>query len=347
MMPGRRDKLIACITLILILSGCAGDAPGPGEEQVEADEADITDAMIDAIETITSARMANGIVPRLNQSKSLGCLDARFSVRSDLDPVLAQGVFQPGAEYQALVRFANASTTDDTEKDFRGMSFKLYGISGEPLWGGASEQHFLLNSYPGLFAEDPSEFLAFLEATAEGSIWKFFINPSHWDALKIILQGREVIDSPFNITYWSTTPYRLGRDTTTAVKYSARACDASMEINTERHENFLRDAMVEQLQAGPVCFDFGVQLQDDPVSMPIEDASIIWDESVSPFRTIANLIIEDQAFNNEAALMTCEQQAFNPWHSLPDHRPLGGINRVRLPVYTEAAEFRLQESRYP
>ncbi len=31
---------------------------------------------------------------------------------------------------------------------------------------------------------------------------------------------------------------------------------------------------------------------------------------------------------------------FNPWHSLPEHRPLGSSNRARLTMYYELAKLR-------
>jgi hypothetical protein len=40
----------------------------------------------------------------------------------------------------------------------------------------------------------------------------------------------------------------------------------------------------------------------------------------------------------------CENLAFNPWRSLPEHRPLGGINRVRKDLYQELAKFRHQRN---
>jgi hypothetical protein len=36
----------------------------------------------------------------------------------------------------------------------------------------------------------------------------------------------------------------------------------------------------------------------------------------------------------------CENLAFNPWRVLPEHRPLGGLNRVRKNLYQESAGFR-------
>jgi hypothetical protein len=36
----------------------------------------------------------------------------------------------------------------------------------------------------------------------------------------------------------------------------------------------------------------------------------------------------------------CERIAFNPWHCLTDHRPLGNMNRARREIYDAMAKFR-------
>jgi hypothetical protein len=87
-----------------------------------------------------------------------------------------------------------------------------------------------------------------------------------------------------------------------------------------------------------------VQFQQDAGEMPVEDASVIWDEDDAPYQKVARLTISQQDFSSAAALQNCERQRFNPWQSLEEHRPLGGINRVRRAVYSEAGEFRLQQS---
>jgi hypothetical protein len=78
--------------------------------------------------------------------------------------------------------------------------------------------------------------------------------------------------------------------------------------------------------------------------MPVEDATVEWDEAVSPFRTVAQIEIPPQSFESPQRLAFCENLAFNPWRSLPEHRPLGGINRVRKDLYQELAEFRHQRN---
>ena len=347
-MPMSKKKILCtCLTFGFAgsLLSCSGDSLGPGAESSNSNEAEITDQMIASIETIMLAKSQNGVLPRLNQAKSLGCFNAQFTVEQNLPTNLRHGLFAQAGPHTSLVRFANASTADDRDKDFRGMSIKVFDVSGQPLWGDAGQQDFLMNSYPALFASNPDEFLAFIEATADDAMWKFFVNPFNWDSVAIMLKGREKITSPFDINYWSTTPYRLGPDAGVAVKYAALSCTASPGQQPEDpDENFLRTVMQQQLAGAEACFDFTVQFQQDATDMPVEDASVIWDEKAAPYQKVARLTVPAQDFSSAAALQNCERQRFNPGQALEDHRPLGGINRVRRAVYSEAGEFRAQQS---
>jgi catalase len=341
----RGSTAILVLGLAGLLQACTEETLEPGQESSRSDEAEITEQMISAIEGIMLAKTENGVVPRLNQAKGLGCFNAEFTVEPNLPEKLRHGLFAQSGPHSSLVRFANASTADDRDKDFHGMSIKVSGVNGQTLWGEAGEQDFLLNSYPALFASNPAEFLSFINATADGAIWKFLINPFNWDSAAILIKGREAITSPFDIDYWSTTPYRLGPDESVAVKYAALSCTAAPGEEPEDPDaNFLRTVMQQQLAAGSACFDFMVQFQQDAGDMPVEDASVIWDEDDAPYQKVARLTIDQQDFSSVAALQSCERQRFNPWQSLEEHRPLGGINRVRRAVYSEAGEFRLQQS---
>lgn len=338
-----RIGFVAVISLLTAaLTACSDrDDLALGEEKISADEAGITADMIEAIKTVMVQRNPEGDLKRFNQVKGLGCLDASFTVRPDIDPDFKQGIFAEARSYPARIRFANATQWDDTRKDFRGMSIKVFDVDGEPLWGQSGEQDFLLNSYPALFAADPEDFLDFIEAQRDDSLISYFIRPSHFYSLKIIFKGREQIDSPFAIRYWSTTPYRLGSDKRRAVKYSVQPCDNTLPPpKVEKGPDFLTAAMKEQLAAAPACFQFMVQPQTDPEAMPIEDASVVWDEEKSPFVPVAAIEIPNQEFTGAGQIQDCEKMTFNPWQSLEAHKPIGGINRVRKPVYSEIPAFR-------
>ena len=219
----RRAALAGLALVVAALAGC-GEAPAPGAERSDPREHEITAAMIKAIKAVSRERHPDGIMKRFNQAKSLGCFDARFEVPQGLPEPLRQGLFADAASYPARLRFANASESDDREKDFRGLSIKVTATGAETLWGAPGVHDFLLNSHPALLAGTPQEFLDFIEATRDGALWKFFVKPWNWDSLLVVLRGRERIDSPFAIRYWSTTPFRYGDDAARAVKYSTRPC---------------------------------------------------------------------------------------------------------------------------
>jgi hypothetical protein len=98
--------------------------------------------------------------------------------------------------------------------------------------------------------------------------------------------------------------------------------------------------MVQTLAQREVIFDFQLQVQTDPHRMPIENASVEWPERLSPYITVAALRIPPQRFDSPGQLAFANNLSFNPWHSLPAHRPLGNQNRARRTVYLELSRLR-------
>jgi len=296
-----------------------------------------------AIKAVSITETRNNNVPRFNQAKTIACLNAEFKVHDDIPEQLKHGVFAKAASYPARLRFANATQQDDAKKDLRGLSIRLSNIEGETLWGENGFQDFVLNSHPALFVATPEDFLAFIHARQKNRKLGFFINPfdAHLKSLGIVLKARKKHISPLDIRYWSTVPSRLGKASGQVVKYSViPASNYQTSEAVEPGENQLRAAIKAHLYEGPASFHFAVQLQSDAQKMPIEDASTVWDESVSPFQIVATINIKDQKFDTPEALAECERCSFNPWQCLPDHEPLGRMNAVRKLVYAHAANLR-------
>ena len=323
-----------------------GESTQLGESHVRADEPEIANRLIQSIKQASLQHYPEGEVKRFNQAKGLGCFSADFAVAQNLPAELQQGLFRSGQVYPARIRFANASELDDSKKDFHGMSIKLSNVGGKSLWGQDGVQDFLLNSHPVLFAATPEDFLSFVEAVRDDAVWKYFINPQHLYSLLIVLKGRERIASPFDIRYWSTTPYRFGNKSSVAVKYSVKPCSSiASGVPDKPSSDYLTTRMEDHLRNADACFDFMVQFQTDPKAMPVEDASVEWSEGKSPFQKLATITIKEQDFQSVRAREQCEHMSFNPWQSLMTHEPIGGINRVRKPIYSELAKFRDEESR--
>jgi len=87
-----------------------------------------------------------------------------------------------------------------------------------------------------------------------------------------------------------------------------------------------------------------VQLRTNERTMPIEDATVLWPESESPFRTVAHLLLPRQEIATLREQDAYRNLAFNVWHALAAHRPLGGINRVRRRAYPLSSAWRQQQS---
>ena len=340
-------RRIFSLALLLLLASCNGD-----DRQLEIageypapDEAAVARQLTELAKEALSQRHSEGRTLRFNQPRHVGCVRADFIVDSDLPADLQVGLFAAPRTFPTWIRFANASGKPDTEKDFRGMSLKLMQVEGAKLFGAGDTHDFVLNNHPVLFVGNPEDFLDFVDHSLNSSPLLFFFNPLdlHIKEFRIVLAGRKHHPSHVAISYWSTTPYLFGEGK--AVKYAARPCSqATVELPETLTEGYLRDALRGQLASGGACFDFMVQFQTDAEKMPVEDATVEWDETVSPFRKVARVQIPSQSFESPEQMEFCENLAFNPWHSYPEHRPLGGLNRVRKHLYRELAEFRHQRN---
>ncbi|MDI5983637.1 hypothetical protein QLQ85_02460 [Halomonas sp. M4R5S39] len=353
-MPSPAERAAGTLALALVLwlglglvAGCSDDPElALGEERIAPDEAALERAMTARILEIGRRHEAAGeAIPRFNQPKTVACARATFEVPPHTGE-LARGLFAEPGEYAALLRFANATQQDDRVKDLRGLSVRLAGVEGaEGVDGTRGRQDFLFNSHPALFAGTPEDFQRFVSAVADDRLWWYFLNPlaPQPKSLWIALRARSRPDSPLAIGYYSTTPYRYGDDETSAVKYAVRPCDgeaANGDGADGDDPDYLRHAMAAQLAGGEACLTFMVQFQTDPEEMPIEDASVAWDEDASPFRPVARLRLPPQEIDAPDALARCESLVFNPWNTHPAHRPLGGINRMRRDLYQAAGELR-------
>jgi hypothetical protein len=310
-------------------------------ETVGPDEAALIQEFIAFLKDGSLKRHPTGPIRRYNQGRHTACVQGELTVLDGLAPELRVGLFAECKSYRAWIRFANASSSTDKERDVRGMSIQLADVPGRNLTEGATTQDFVLNSHPVMVIPDTRAFLELLRAMEAGGLQKLQYLLSHPRALRGGIAARAHHPSHLEIPYWSTTPYLFGDGR--AVKYSVRPCaQGTRTPPAHPTDSYLRDAMRAHLDRSEACFDFLVQFQRDPRTMPIEDASVEWSELDSPFRLVARIRIPAQKIDDAERLSRCEEISFNPWHALVEHRPLGGLNRARREIYRVMAEFRHQ-----
>ena len=279
----------------------------------------------------------DGLARRDEHPKSHGCVEGTFEVLADLPPEFAVGLFAAPRTYPAWLRFSNASTKpkDDKAGDGRGVGVKLMGVEGSR----SGTQDLVLMNGPRFFLRDAAQALAFNQAGANAL--KFFapsLNPFRWRVHELMaamaITGSKM-SSPLGARYWSVTPYLFGEG---AFKYSLIPAGEPSAHQDRTGPNFLHDNMAKSLAEADARFDFAIQLRTP--GMSVEDPTIEWRESDSPFVRVARLTIPKQGFDDPERLSFGENLSFTPWHGLDAHRPLGGINRVRRSVYEAISTLR-------
>ena len=140
------------------------------DEPPTQDETKLTAEFIEFLKRTSASRPPgkNGEVLRFNQGRATGCVEAEVTVPADLPERLRVGFFAVPRTYKAIVRFANATSTTDRDRDSRGMTIGVLDVPGTNLTSGQTRQDFVLNSHPVMPAPDAREFMALLKANESG-----------------------------------------------------------------------------------------------------------------------------------------------------------------------------------
>ena len=368
-------RLLGKLLLVLLIIGGLGWAGGSAyyawkfsgpvstEEEIPADEAALTQGIIEDAIRIVEQHRDNTRVLRDAHAKAHGCVKAQVTVLQNLVPELRHGVLaETGKTWQAWMRLSNGNAYPqfDSARDARGMAIKLLDVPGDKLLSSkatAANQDFVMFNHPVFFVRDVAEYKQNFAAQASGQkIQAFFPSwdPRSWEIRHLIIALKTLApapDSPVTATYNSIAPFKLGPHN---IKYRVvpdpQSCPPYElpEQNTAL-PNFLRNALYQQLSLDrvPACFALQVQRQNADYYMPIEDTSVQWSEDISPFETVATVRVEPQDFDTREQNLACDNLSFNPWHALPEHRPIGGINRLRKAVYEAVSVYRHQRNAAP
>ena len=74
---------------------------------------------------------------RATHLKTQGVVVGKFIIDDNLPPHLAQGLFAKPGTRDVIMRYSSLTPklVPDTDHAPRGMSFKVFGVEGEKLWG--------------------------------------------------------------------------------------------------------------------------------------------------------------------------------------------------------------------
>ncbi|MDC0707921.1 catalase [Stigmatella sp. ncwal1] len=285
--------------------------------------------------------------------KPQGTARGVFRIRQDLPMHLRVGVFAH-KEFPAWVRFSGdvVPQGSDLANNTLGLGIKLLGVPGTKLLEGeegALTHDFVLQNHDVFFANDAQEFAEFSAAALESDAALAQFLATHPRAAGILQEMASKQEESLLLThFFSAVPYAFGdRVVKYAVRPSHNGGHRSPTPAGDRGPDYLRRDLRKRLLKESASFDFFLQLQTDPVAMPIEKATVRWSESLSPFIPVATLELAKQDIDQPSQQESIDNLSFTGWHALPEHSPVGGVNRARRAVYKASADYRRRRNHVP
>jgi len=349
-----RDPLARFVTF-LINARRADEKLALAEERPLPGEAEFVDSIIASFQQQMRGLWKPGGFERGGNTKTQGIVRAEFIVHDGLPAELRRGIFAVPKSYRAWVRFSGPGpyiTPDIDDVGFMSISIKLMGVPGPKLMSEEQGTQDMFGVSPPTFVTPDVKANAQLqvESLKNASIF-YFVNLHRPHILDGIMQGLfiKTQSSPFEAPYFSCVPYLLGEGQ--AMQYSVSPKTSKRtpipRLPLRPPDDYLRQAMVGALDAGDVELDFRIQRQTDPHLMPIENASVLWPERLSPRVSVATLRIPRQKFDSPAQMEFAKRLSYNPWHSIAEHRPLGNQSRARHRIYLALSTLRHEMNAVP
>lgn len=281
-------------------------------------------------------------------TKTHGIVRAEFIVHDNLPPKLRHGIYAEPRTYKAWVRFSGPGpyiTPDIDDVGFMSISIKLMGVPGPKLMEEEKFTQDMFGVSPPTFVTPDTKANAQLqlESLKNTQIY-YFLNFHESHVLDFIMQGLwiKTQSSPLEAPYFSCVPYLLGEGQ--AMQYSvwpkSKRRTPIPRLPLRPPDDYLRNAMAATLAEEDVELEIRLQLQTDSHLMPLENNGVLWPEKLSPRIPAATLRIPKQKFDSPAQMAFARALSYNPWHSIPEHRPLGNQSRARRRMYDTLSRLR-------
>ena len=349
-----RDPLARAVTW-LINRRRTDDRLRLAEEKLLPDEETYFESIIDSFEKQLRGLWKPGAYERGGNTKTHGIVRGELIVHEGLEPRLRHGIFAEPRSYKAWVRFSGPGpyiTPDIDDVGFMSISVKLMGVPGPKLMADEKYTQDLFGVTVPVFVSPDATANAQLQIESMKNAQVFyFLNFHRPHILDFIMQGiyLKTQGSLLEEPYFGQVPCLLGEGQ--AIQYSfwplAKTKSKVPNLPFRPPDDYLRQALTAALAKDDALFDVRVQFQTDPFLMPIENSAVLWPERLSPRISVATLRIPKQSFDSDAQFEFARQLSYNPWHSLPEHRPLGNISRARRHVYDRLSVLRHRKNDVP
>lgn len=341
-------------------------------ESPRPDEGELIDKMIKVLHSNNEwafKKYHHGI--RDAHAKSHGILGGELTVYPDLPDELRQGLFATPATYPVIARLSTTAGAirSDQIRGVHGLGIKVLGVHGPRLLPDdtATTQDFVLVTHREFPFPDVHAYYV------KGMPFAWVLARLPDPALKVITNGLAAsgkvlslvgLSLPMTLAvftppntqilgdiFYSSAPLRYG-------DYVAKFCVVPLSksvaalqdqpVPRAAGSDAYRDEVVEFFRSNSAEYEFRVQLCTDIETMPIENASVQWPESASPYRAVAKITYPVQdAYSPARQVFGDDVLSFNSWRALAAHRPMGSINRLKKKVYDASSIFRHEKNNMP
>lgn len=299
-----------------------------------------------ARQLVEMQRQAGGSGRALHRNQRLG-LRATFEVLGELPAHARHGLFAAPRRHDAQIRLSNGSGMHqaDHRPDVRGFAVRVLGVEGPGALGSTTHaQCFLFINSPAFAFPTAEAFMGVVVAASHGSLPLVRHIIKQHGVIGGLKRARELgkgLGKPFagfaRETFHSAAPIACGPY---AVKL--RLVPVGDGGPPARRSDWTHD-LIARLAKDELRWDLQLQFFVDAAITPIEDPTVVWPESESPFVTVARLVAPAQDPNSadgKALAQQIEAGKFDPWIALAEHRPLGEIMRARKVAYFASQEAR-------
>jgi hypothetical protein len=270
--------------------------------------------------------------------KTQGLVKGTMTVRDNLSEDFIQGLFQPGKVYNVIMRYANEpfKIDPDTTPGPRGVGMKVFLDRDKT-------QDILMNNAPILELTD-------VETTRD----IFAIRDKYFEdqeGMEKELKKRDDTKkqmAPFQLPntdimgmqFFQQAPFRFGPyiGKFSLVPSKSQYAKTHGKVPKDASPTILREWIEEYYLDSDAEYTLSVQLCENVDTEPIEDTSVEWKTT---FHELADIVFPKQeAFSAKRRVFWEEKMRLDPWAGMEQHKPVGGVNRVRRGVYGKSREQR-------
>ncbi|MGE0599988.1 MAG: catalase family protein [Dehalococcoidia bacterium] len=318
------------------------------EERTLPGEAETVERMIQTIAAYLKSQYKPGEFQRGGNTKTHGVVRGEVTINANIPERMKRGIFAEPRTFRAWVRFSGPgpdSPKDIDDVGFVSLAVKMMGVEGPKFMDDEKyTQDLTAVCVPTFPTPDVIANQDLQTEILKGTPGLYFFRPRRMHLLDLLMQSwwNQTQSNPLEQRYYSCVPYLLGEGQAMMYSFRPRGKFHTKipRLPLRPPDNYLRDAMVNTLANRDVEFDLLLQLQVNAHRMPIENASVLWPEKLSPFVPVGTLRIPRQKFDSPAQMAFAHNLSYNPWHSIAEHRPLGNQSRARRRMYWELSRLR-------